>query len=190
VIDRLQGHIVAKTNTSLTLMIGGVGLLVNVPRSASDKALGEEVHLLTHLVVREDSLTLYGFLEDSERLAFEALNKVNGVGPRLALAILSTLTVDHLREAVARENADILGRVPGIGKKTASKILLELKGKPGFNLGLDAVPVVGDVDTDVLDTLVALGYSVVEAQSAIQAIPPKSPQDLEERVRLALQYFA
>jgi Holliday junction DNA helicase RuvA len=189
-IDRLQGAIISRNEHSLVVMVGGVGLRVFTPKNALDQAHHGHIDLYTYLAVREDAITLYGFVDETDRSVFEALIKVNGVGPRLAIAILSTLTVDHLRDAVGRENADVLTRVPGIGKKTAGKILLELKDKIGWKLGLDAAPIVGDVDGDVLDTLIALGYSVVEAQSAIQAIPPTAPKDLEERIRLALQYFA
>jgi len=191
-IDRLFGTILDEgEGGSLIIAVGGVGLRVYVPRNAQHQSIGEVIELFTHLVVREDALTLYGFLSLAEREVFEALIKVNGVGPRIALAILSTLTIEHLRDAVGRENPDVLNRVPGIGKKTAQKIVLELKDKVGFKLGLDAVPLIADVDSDVLATLTALGYSVVEAQSAIQAIPRDAPKDdIEERVRLALQYFA
>jgi Holliday junction DNA helicase RuvA len=111
------------------------------------------------------------------------------VGPKVALAILNTLSADNLRNAVVADRAEILTRVPGIGKKTAQKILFELKDK--LAVGLDAIPAAGfdDIDSDVIDTLVALGYSIVEAQTAIQSLPPNAPEEVEERVRLALQYF-
>ncbi|MFP4324194.1 MAG: Holliday junction branch migration protein RuvA, partial [Anaerolineales bacterium] len=172
------------------VLVGGVGLRVYGPKTTLDHAPGQSVNLFTHLLVREDALTLYGFPEEVEREVFLILIKINGVGPRLAVAILSTLTLTHLQDAVARENPDVLTRVPGIGKKTAQKIILELKDKIGFQLGLDAAPLVDDLDTDVLETLTTLGYSIVEAQAAIQNIPPDAPRDIEERVRLALQYFA
>lgn len=189
-IDRLTGRVVARSDDSLTVMVGGVGLRVYIPKTALDAIEDGLVDLYTHLAVREDSLTLYGFGSEAERDVFETLIKVNGVGPRMGVAILSTLTINHLRDAVGRDNADILTRVPGVGKKTAQKIVLELKDKIGWKLGMDAAPLVDDVDADVLATLTALGYSVVEAQSAIQSIPRDAPQDVEERVRLALQYFA
>ena len=144
----------------------------------------------TILIVREDSTTLYGFATTAEREIFETLLSISGVGPKMALAVLSTLSIDNLRNAVISERAEILARVPGIGKKTAQRVLLELKDK--LNLGLDSVPisVFEDVNSDVLDALVALGYSIVEAQTAIQALPKDAPEDIETRVRLALQYFA
>jgi Holliday junction DNA helicase RuvA len=189
-IDRLLGKIIARDENSLTVLVGGVGLRVYVPRHILSSLHSDQIELFTYLAVREDALTLYGFGSETEREIFEALIKVNGVGPRLGIAILSTLTIEHLRDAVGRENAETLTRVPGIGKKTAQKIVLELKDKIGWRLGMEAAPIVSDADADVLDALIALGYSVVEAQSAIQSIPPNSPLEVEERIRLALQYFA
>lgn len=189
-IDRITGHIIAQDALSLTVMVGGVGLKIFVPKSTYDHIKSSTVDLFTHLIVREDALTLYGFHSLEEREVFEALVKVNGVGPKLAVAILGGLSIDQLRNAVARETPEILTRVPGIGKKTAQKIVLELKDKIGWRLGLDAMPLmVSDVDEDVLAALTALGYSIVEAQSAIQSIPREAPEDVEERVRLALEYF-
>jgi holliday junction DNA helicase RuvA len=137
--------------------------------------------------VREDSLTLYGFISDYERDMFDTLLKVSGVGPKLAIQILSNISLDNLRQAVATERAELLTRVPGIGQKTAKKILLELKDK--LPTGLDALPSGGfdDINSDVLDALVVLGFSIVEAQSAIQALPPNAPNDVQERIRLCLQ---
>lgn len=189
-IDRIQGQVVDRSDHHLTVMVGGVGLRVNVTRTALNKVEHGQVDLYTHLIVREDALSLYGFSDLQEREIFEILLKVNGVGPRLAVAILNTLSLDQLRSAVSRETPEILTRVPGIGKKTAQKIVLELKDKIGWKLGLDAAPILtSDVDSDVLAALTALGYSIVEAQTAIQAIPRDAPEDIEERVRLALQYF-
>lgn len=189
-IDRLSGEIVDRSPLALTVMIGGVGLHVFVPRTVLENIKGSHIDLFTHLVVREDSLTLYGFTSKEEREIFETLIKVSGVGPKIGIAILSTLSVDQLRNAVVRETPDVLTRVPGVGKKLAQKLGLELKDKIGWKLGLDAAPMmVSDVDADVVATLTALGYSIVEAQSAVQAIPRDAPQDVEERVRLALQYF-
>ena len=189
-IDRIIGQVIAHTDSSVTVMVGGVGLLLHVPRNVTSHLSAGEIELFTHLAVREDSMTLYGFGSEQERDIFETLIKVNGVGPRLGIAILSTLNIDHLRDAVSRDNPDVLVSVPGIGKKTAQKIVLELKDKIGWKLGLDAAPVYEDVDSDVLATLTELGYSIVEAQSAIQSIPPDAPDDVEERLRLALLYFA
>ncbi len=190
-IDVVTGQIAAIHNTHIVVMVGGVGLRVLVPKTVFDAidGRGQTVTLYTHLAVREDDLALYGFVDPDERSLFETLMKVSGVGPRLALAVIGTLTIEHLNHAVAHEEPDILTRVPGVGKKLAQKLVFELKDKLAIDhaTGLTAI---SDIDTDVLATLTALGYSVVEAQAALQAIPRDAPQDVEERVRLALQYFS
>ncbi len=188
-IASIQGKIAATHNDHAIIVVGGVGLQVFMPYPTLQRIKSDEVFLYTTLIVREDSMTLYGFDSIPERQLFETLIKISGIGPRLGLAILSTLSIDNLRNAVLSERAEILTRVPGIGKKTAQKIVLELKDKlPG---GLDAVPITvfEDVNSDVMETLIALGYSVIEAQTAIQSLPIDAPDNVEERVRLALQYF-
>ena len=189
-IDVITGQIAAVHNTHVVVMVGGVGLRVLVPKTVFDAidGRGQTVTLYTHLAVREDDLALYGFVDPDERALFETLLRVSGVGPRLALSVIGTLTVEHLNHAVAHEEPDILTRVPGVGKKLAQKLIFELKDKLAIDhaTGLTAI---SDIDTDVLATLTVLGYSVVEAQAALQAIPRDAPQDIEERVRLALQYF-
>ncbi len=190
-IDIVTGQVASMDKSSVVVMVGGVGLRVNVPRSVFDvvHGAGHAVTLYTHLAVREDALTLYGFLTEEDRNLFNILIGVSGVGPKIALSILSTLSIDHLRNAVGREEADVLTRVPGIGKKTAEKIVFELKGK--LNIGmLPGFALLSDVDSDVIEALTALGYSVVEAQTAIQSIPRDAPKDVEERIRIALQYFS
>jgi Holliday junction DNA helicase RuvA len=189
-IDILTGQVAVIGDDYLVVMIGGVGLRVNIPRSVREivDGRGQTITLYTHLAVREDALTLYGFADGDERALFETLLSVSGVGPRLALAIISTLSVAQLQNAIAREEPEILTRVPGIGKKLAQRLALELKDKLAIEpaTGLAAI---SDIDTDVMAALTALGYSVVEAQSALQAIPRDTPQDVETRVLLALQYF-
>jgi Holliday junction DNA helicase RuvA len=189
-IDILTGQVATVSNNYVVIMIGGVGLRIHVPTTVLDivDGPGHGITLYTHLVVREDDLVLYGFADQDERALFETLLKVSGVGPRLALAIISTLTVEHLKNAVAREEPDILTRVPGIGKKLAQKLVFELKDKLAIE-AITGLAAISDIDTDVLATLTALGYSVVEAQAALQTIPRDAPQDVEERVRLALEYF-
>jgi holliday junction DNA helicase RuvA len=188
-IATIQGKVAADNGEHIVVAVGGIGYKVYVPHSGLQRSRGDDIFLHTHLVVREDSLTLYGFPTAAELSLFETLLTISGVGPRVALSILNTLSVDSLRNAVISDRAEVLTRVPGIGKKTAQKIQFELKDK--LAVGLDAVPVAvfSDVDSDVVDALVALGYSIVEAQTAIQSMPPDAPQDVEERVRLALQYF-
>jgi len=190
-IDIVSGQVAAVTNTYVVLIVGGVGLRVHVPSTVRDlvDGPGHALTLYTQLVVREDSLTLYGFADQEERALFETLISITGIGPRTALAVLSTLTVEHLKNAVAREDPDVLTRVPGVGKKLAQKLVFELKDKLVIDR-ITGLAAISEVDTDVLAALTALGYSVVEAQSALQAIPRDAPNEVEERVRLALQYFA
>ena len=189
-IASLEGKVAATDLNHITVVVNGVGYKVFVPDVAKAYHAGDVVLLHTSMVVREDSMTLYGFATPNERDLFETLLTISGVGPRVAMAILATLSIDNLRNAVVSDRAEILTRVPGIGKKTAQKILFELKDK--IAVGLDAMPTDSlgdDTNSDVIGTLVALGYSIVEAQTAIQSLPPDAPNDVEERVRMALQYF-
>jgi Holliday junction DNA helicase RuvA len=188
-IASIQGTIASTHADHAIIVVGGVGFKVYAPHSTLERLSGNEAFLHTQLIVREDSLTLYGFATTAERDFFNILFSINGVGPKIGLAILSTLSIDNLRNAILSERSEVLTRVPGIGKKTAQKIALELKDK--LPIGLDAVPAGGfdDINSDVLDALVALGYSIVEAQTAIQSLPKDAPKDVEERIRLALQFF-
>jgi Holliday junction DNA helicase RuvA len=175
----------------IVLEVGGVGLQVFVPAPTRDHMhSGDNVFLHTHLVVREDALTLYGFETHEGRDFFNLLLSVNGVGPKLALSVLSSLTPDAIRRAIYHEQDEVFARVPGVGKKTAQKILLHLQDRIPMAAGLEPVAAMSDVDAEVMNALTALGYSVVEAQSALQSIPRDAPQDIETRLRLALQYFA
>jgi len=172
-------------------MAGPVGLWVSVPRPQWEQAtVGEIWAGHTHLVVREDALTLYGFATAEERDLFVTLLSVSGVGPRLALSILSALTPAAIRRAVFQEQPEVLHRVPGVGRKTAQKILLHLQDTLQPEETLGEVAALAEVDAAVLDALVALGYSVVEAQAALQSLPKDAPPDVEERLRLALRYFS
>ncbi|RME87154.1 MAG: Holliday junction branch migration protein RuvA [Anaerolineae bacterium] len=189
-IATLQGEIAHVVENALIIEIGGVGLRVHVPAPLRERARpGERIRLHTHLVVRENELALYGFETQAERDLFIALLGVNGVGPRLALAILSALTTDAVTRAVFNEEPEILSRVPGVGKKTAQRIILHLRDRLKPGEALQAVATMSDADSEVLAALTALGYSVVEAQTAIQSLPPDAPEDVEERLRLALGYF-
>jgi len=185
----LEGTVLTVEEGSLVIMEGGVGLRVFVvPGFVHQSHAGQKVALFTHLIVREDLLALYGFERTDERELFTQLLGVNGVGPRLALAILGTLSTDMIKRAVLSEQADVFGRVPGVGKTTAQKILLYLKGKIKGDLETLGGAIL-DVDTEVLEALTSLGYSVVEAQAVIQALPKDAPKDVESRLRMALQYF-
>jgi Holliday junction DNA helicase RuvA len=189
-IATLSGQLLHIEPGSLVVEVGGVGLLVHVPAPLADQLRpGEAVFLYTHLVVRQDLLALYGFESSEYRDLFTLLLSVDGIGPRLALAILSTLNPDAIRRAVFNEQSEVFSRVPGVGKKTAQKILLSLQDRiPGVE-GLVPLAVMSDADSEALSALIALGYSVVEAQAALQSIPRDAPPDVETRLRLALQYF-
>jgi Holliday junction DNA helicase RuvA len=189
-ISALTGRVAEKDDNSLVIELGGVGLQVYVPTGLKEEMqIGETVSLHTYLVVRENDLTLYGFLTKEEREFFTLLLGVSGVGPRLALAALSTLTPNAMRRAVFSEQSEVFRGVPGVGKTTAEKILLHLKNKVKDVEGLEPISALDDVDTEVLAALTALGYSIVEAQAALQIIPKDAPKDVEERLRLALGYF-
>lgn len=190
-IASIQGQVITTGKDFAIVVTGGLGYKVFVPFPTLERIdVGSETFLHTILIVREDSLTLFGFATTPEREIFEILLSISGIGPRTALAMLSTLSLDSLRNAVVSDRSEILTRVPGIGKKSAQKILIELKDK--LKLGLDSAPIASfdDVNTDVIDALVALGYSIVEAQTAVQSLPKDAPEVVEDRVRLALQYFA
>ncbi len=190
-IASLNGLVQYKDAESLVVRVGGVGIRVFTPAALLDTSHpGAEVDLHTYLVVREDSLTLYGFQTREEREFFTLLLGVSGIGPKLALAALSTLNPEAIRRAVFHEQAEVFNRVPGIGLKTAQKILLHLQDRVGVSGDLAPIASMTDEDTEVLEALVVLGYSVVEAQAALQSIPKDSPADVETRLRLALQYFA
>lgn len=190
-IASLNGRVTDKGIDFAVIEVGGLGFQVFIPSPLVDEfRVGENVFLYTYLVVREDSLTLYGFANAEEREFFNLLIGVNGVGPRLALATLSTLNPDAIRRAVFSEQPEIFTRVPGIGKKSAQKIALHLQGRIQAVDGLEPVATMDDTDTQVLEALIALGYSIVEAQAALQIIPRDAPDDIETRIRLALQYFS
>jgi len=189
-IATLRGEITQIEDNAVILEVGGVGLRVSVPAPVRSRTRAGDILLLyTHLVVREDALTLYGFESQAERELFNILLGVDGVGPKVALSVLSTMTIDSIQRAVFADEADILSRVPGVGKKTAQKMALHLKDKLKPMDALATMAMMTDKDSEVLAALTALGYSVVEAQSAIQALPKDAPDDTEERLRMALQYF-
>ena len=189
-IATLRGEISQIEDTALIIEVGGVGLRVLVPAPLRTRSkTGDAAFLFTHLVVREDALTLYGFESQADRELFTILLGVDGVGPKVALSVLSTLTLDAIQRAVFAEEGEILSRVPGVGKKTAQKMAIHLKDKLRPSDALSGVAAMADYDSEVLAALTALGYSVVEAQSAIQSLPKDAPKDVEERLRATLQYF-
>lgn len=189
-IASLSGTVQRVEPGSIVILVGGVGLRVFAPRSVLEDAggLGRHMTLHTHLLVREDELSLYGFKTEDDLQLFELLLSVNGVGPRVALSILSTLSPELLQSAVTREDAAVLQRVPGIGKKTAERIMFQLRDKFDVATLGRSTPLISDVDADVIDILTGLGFSIVEAQSALQNIP-QDAGPVDERVQLALQYL-
>ncbi len=188
-IGRLTGRIAEKTPPQLLLDVGGVGYELDVPLSSffNLPAVGETATLLTHFVVREDAQVLFGFLTHSERTAFRELIKISGVGPRTALSVLSGLSVADLGDAITRQDASRLIKVPGIGKKTAERLLLELKGRLGPEL-----PLAGDgatsLSSDIVQALMALGYSERDAAAAAKALPPGL--GVSDGIKVALRALA
>lgn len=172
---------------------GGIGYLIYAPRRVlSDLGpAGSEACLHTHLYVREDALTLYGFASVAETRLFVTLLSVAGIGPKVALNMLSAASPDELQRAIAGGDTRMLARVPGIGQKTAARLVLELKGKidsAAFG-AMAEQPAASGVNADLADMLLGLGFSTVEAAGAIASLPPDAPLDLEERLRLALRFF-
>jgi Holliday junction DNA helicase RuvA len=190
-IASISGSITQVDAGSLVVEVGGVGLLIYVPDPLSDQAKsGQTVFLHTYLVVRQDALSLYGFDTQEGRDYFKLLLGVSGIGPRLAVTILSTLTPESIRRAVFSEQPEIFSRVPGVGTKTAQKISFSLQDKISKDEGYEPLAAMSDADSEVMSALVALGYSVVEAQAALQSIPRDAPDEVETRLRLALVYFS
>jgi Holliday junction DNA helicase RuvA len=189
-IATLRGEITQIEDNAIIVENGGVGVRVFVPAPLRTRMqTGEATLLYTHLVVREDAWTLYGFETKSDRDLFVLLLGTDGVGPRTALAVMSGTSMDLIQRAVFGDDPDLLGRVPGVGKKTAQKIVLYLHDRLKPSDTLQQIASMSDADSEVLAALTALGYSVVEAQTAIQSIPKDAPDDVEERLRLALQQF-
>ncbi len=191
-IGRLTGILLEKNPPEVLVDCHGVGYEVQVSMSTFYNLpnLGEKVSLLTHFVVREDAQLLYGFGTEPERAAFRQLIKISGVGPRTALAVLSGMSVAELAQAVSLQEAGRLVKVPGIGKKTAERLLLELKGKLGADIGdgLGGGGPVNDAQADILQALLALGYSDKEAAAALKALPAEV--GVSEGIKLALKALA
>ncbi len=189
-IGRIAGTLVEKTPPQVLVDCGGVGYEIDVPMSTlyNLPAVGERVTLFAHLVVREDAQLLYGFGTQAERAAFRELIRISGIGPRIALAVLSGLSIDDLAQVVTRQDAARLTQIPGIGKKTAERLLLELKGKLGAELGSSpgiASTDAGDAAPDILKALQALGYSDKESLFAIKQVAAGS--SVSDGIRQALK---
>jgi Holliday junction DNA helicase RuvA len=190
-IGTLRGNISINDDDGIVVDVNGIGFIVHVPTTLkSQLRLGENIYLYTKLVVREDSISIYGFEDKESCEVFNLLLGVNGVGPRLALSVLSTLETDVIRRAIFNEQLDVFNRVPGIGKKTAQKIFIHLQDRISTTKDLSPIAGYSEMDNELLEALISLGYSVVEAQAAMQSLPKQAPDDIGERLRLALQYFA
>ena len=188
-IGRITGLLAEKTPPLVLVDVNGVGYEIDVPMSSfyNLPGLGERVTLLTHFVVREDAQVLFGFLTHDERATFRLLVKISGVGPRTALSILSGLSVAELAQAVSLQESARLVKVPGIGKKTAERLLLELKGKLGDAIAAP-VSVASHAQGDILQALLALGYSDREAAAALKALP--ADVGVSDGIKLALRALA
>jgi Holliday junction DNA helicase RuvA len=190
-IASLSGKLESLNSDAAIINVGGVGFKVYMPTSllANIGRPGDEVKVYTHTHVREDNIALYGFPTTEELWLFETLLGVTGLGPKLSLAILSALTPNQVTMAIATGNADMLDMIPGIGKKVASRIILELKEKIGAGWVITPETQVTQENADVLSALTTLGYSAAEAVKAVAALPTDAKLKLEEKVKLALQYL-
>jgi len=190
-IAGIRGKLAGQGDDHLLIQVGGVRLRIFAPRSTLNQMgeLGQEVDLFTHLHVREDALALYGFATEAELEFFELLLTVPGVGPRVALNILSAASVDVLRSAIANNQMDVLRSVPGIGKKLAEKLTFSLKDKVGVALPAAATRELTSVDQEVVAALLSLGYSAAEARAAVAALPAAPAATVEERTWQALHWL-
>lgn len=188
-IALISGKVVQLTKETVIIDINGLGFEVFVPKPLlGETEVGNFLHLFTYMLVREDNISLFGFSNLEEKQLFLQFLAVGGIGPKLSLAILSSLSIDNIRSAILSEKPDYFSRVPGIGKKTAQKIIIQMQGKLPESDGF-AIRSITDADDAVVDALITLGYSVVEAQTALQTIPKDTPDDIESKLRVALQYF-
>jgi Holliday junction DNA helicase RuvA len=191
-IVALDGILQSRGIDSVVVKVGPLNLLVSVPGSTLGRigTVGDRVHLHTHLYVREDIIAMYGFASADELALFQNLISVSGIGPKAALSFLSTLNVEQLASAIVSGNVDLLTQVPGIGNKTAGRVVLELKGKLEKGWAGAIMPALTPDDADVVAALTALGYSLKEATQAVSNLPNAEKLDLEEKVRLALRQLA
>ena len=191
-IGSLRGEIIDKEENGVLIEVGDVGYYVLAPTTLLDMLdIGMKTQIFTHLHVREQELTLFGFPDKEELELFRILLKVQGIGPKVALAILSHIPSETLRQAIAREEAALLSRVPGIGPKKAKQIVFQLRDKIGLEDIFVTTSPISDTDSEVIAALTALGYSVVEAQAALQQLPQEVRNEtIEEKVRVALSSLA
>jgi holliday junction DNA helicase RuvA len=190
-IASLSGKVESLGSDSAIINVGGVGFRVYMPTTALSTLgkPGDTVKVFTHLHVREDNIAIYGFASTEELWLFETLLGVTGLGPKLSLAMLSSLSPEQITLAIATGSIDMLDMIPGIGKKVASRIILELKEKIGAGWIITPATQVAQENTDVLAALTSLGYSAAEAVKAVAALPADRDLELEEKIKLALQYL-
>jgi Holliday junction DNA helicase RuvA len=190
-IASIKGKLESLGSDFAIIDVGGIGLRVYLPTSTLSilGSSGGDVKLYTHLHLREDNITLYGFASNEELELFQTLINVSGLGPRMALVMLSAMDIEQLTMAIATGSTELLTGIPGIGKKMANRLVLELKDKIGA--GLITAPLAGlaQENADVLAALTSLGYSVSEASRAVANLPREQGLSLEEKIRLALGYF-
>lgn len=194
-IASIHGTLEARRADQVIVRVGGFSLRIFAPASTLSRLgdPGSEVTLYTHFQVREDGMALFGFSAESERDAFEQLINISGVGPKVALALLGTMDAQTLYKAIADEDLQRLSLAPGVGKKLASRLVLELKGKLPSLAGLGAPGVAvagGNIQAEALEALVGLGFSTAEAQAALRKVPQDRPMTLEEQVTFALRSFS
>jgi Holliday junction DNA helicase RuvA len=194
-IASIKGVLEARRAGFVIIRTGGFGIRVFAPTSTLSRLgdTGSEVSLYTHFYVREDGMALYGFSSEEDRDAFEQLIGISGVGPKIALAILSMMDAQTFYKAIADEDQQRLALTPGVGKKLAAKLVLELKGKLPSLIALGGAGTTspgGKMQSEVLEALMGLGFSAVEAQAALSKIPQDRPMTLEEQITLALRSFA
>ena len=190
-IATLEGRVEYRGNDSVIINVGGIGFRVYVSGSTLSRlgAVKDKVFLHTHLHLREDNVTLYGFASNEELALFKNLISVSGVGPKLALALLSALSAEQVVMAITSGNTDVLSQAPGIGKKTASRLVVELRSKLEREWRDVALPPAPE-SVDVIAALTGLGYSLTEATEAVSKIPDSKEVSLEEKIRMALQQVA
>ena len=191
-IVALDGILENRSVDAIVVKVGSISLQVNIPNSTIGKlgTAGDKIHLYTYLYLREDNIALYGFASQEELGFFKSLISVSGVGPKAALALLSTFSPEQLISAIGSSNIDLISQVPGIGKKSAGHIVLELKGKLTKDVVETIMPELQKQDADVVAALTNLGYSLREATQAVSNLPLSNDIELAERVRLALQQLA
>lgn len=188
-IAEVEGPVSARSKDSLTVLVGGLALEVHVPpRTARRLSDSPKVHLFTRLIIKEDGWNLYGFENKEERAVFDLLIQVKGVGPKTALGVIDSLAPEEFYRAVISSEEKTFSRIPGIGKKTAGRILLELRDKIGFGRGSEGEPVSGNIVAEACEALMALGYSFQEAKDAISRV--SGAQDLDSLIREALKQLA